>query len=59
VPFEFAAFDAKAVGVSFDLDVHADELTVSLGGTHVPLLQGSEPTEAPLLAVISKAVQPS
>lgn len=59
VSFDFSDVDARAAGVNFDLGFYADELTVNLDGTDLPLYLGTEVKESPLPAVISKAVQPS
>ncbi|MGN6694904.1 MAG: hypothetical protein ACTHN0_12090 [Aquihabitans sp.] len=59
VPFDFSGVDAKAAGVNFDLGFYADEVTVNLDGTDLPLYLGTEAKESPLPAVISKAVQPN
>ncbi|HWJ64371.1 MAG TPA: hypothetical protein VNS19_20535 [Acidimicrobiales bacterium] len=57
--FDASGVDAEAAGVTFNLGFYADEVTVNLNGTDLPLLLGSEAKASPLPTVISKAVQPS
>lgn len=57
--FDFSGVDAAAAGVSFNLGFYASEVTVSLGGTDLPLLLGKSAAPSPIPAVITKQVQPS
>ena len=59
VKFDFSEVEAGAAGTSFNLGFYATEVTISLGGTDLPLLLGSEAKASPIPAVIAKQVQPS